>query len=330
MNLLLILLLNLLILNVMSAGLLSSPLLAGVGGVISSVVGAISGSKNTKRTNDANLQINQLNNEFNERMMHEQMDYNTMMWQKQNEYNTPSAQMQRMRDAGVNPYMALGNVSSGSASSAGSTSAASAAPAAAQQAFLPDFSGIGDAIMKVIQGKNVEADTALKVTDNQTQAFRNMHQIMSLIADNKNKELDNMLKNTVLSYADQVQREQLRNLQAQTENYLREGLLLDKELANFDEQIRLEFAQRSANIILTNNQARKTKQETIHDIQKMIETVARTKGINISNDVVKRTADSLVEKARVEADLAPYTFGPQNIFSSSYGVGYQFDRNKRK
>lgn len=282
-------------------------------GAGSSLLGNIFGASSQNSANKTNLKINQMNNEFNERMMQKQMDYNTMMWNKQNAYNDPKAQRERLEAAGLNPYMMLNGGNTGVAQAAGSTSAATAAGAAPQQAFLPDFSGIPQAILMAKQGQNIDADTHNKVIDNQTQGIRNLQQFANMVADTESKKVMNKLNQTILSYADQMQMEQLRNLQNQNANLLREGLMMDKNLSIFDEQTRLDFAQRTASILLTNAQIRASKQQTIHEIQKMYETVARTNGIKISNDVARRTANSIVEKAWNEAK-------PTNTWSNLLGT----------
>lgn len=274
-------------------------------GAGSNLIGNIFGASSTNKTNKNNLKINQMNNEFNERMMQKQMDYNTMMWNKQNEYNTPSAQRSRLEAAGLNPFMMLNGGSAGNAQAAGSTSAASAASAPPQQAFQPDFSGIPQSILMAKQGQNIDSDTALKVTDNQTKALRNMQEIANTIADTKNKQVQEKLFQTMLNYADQVQQSQLRQMDAQTNNIIREGLLMDENLRIFDERSRLEFAQMAANTLLTAAQTKQTKQQTIHEIQRMYQTIAQTAGIKISNDIAKRSAESIVEKAY--RDSAPQT-----------------------
>lgn len=280
-------------------GLISGliPTLIGAG---TSLIGNIFGASSTRKTNEANLKVNQMNNEFNERMMQKQMDYNTMMWEKQNAYNTPSAQRQRLEEAGLNPYMMMNGGSAGVAQSAGSTSAASASGSAPQQAYHPDFSGIPQSILMAKQGANIDADTNSKVIDNQTRSLKNMQEIAQTIANTKNKEIQTKLSRIQMSYADELAMTQIQNQQAQTQNLIREGLLMDKELAIFDERTRLEISQLSAGILLTSAQARKTKQETVHEIQKMIETTVRTSGQRISNDVAKRTADYIVNKAHTE------------------------------
>lgn len=302
------------------------PALIGAG---ASILGNMMGASSTKKTNDSNLKINQMNNEFNERMLQKQMDYNTMMWQKQNAYNDPSAQRARLENAGFNPYMMMNGGSAGNAQSTGSTSAASAAGAAPQQAFHPNFQGIPESMLMAKQGKNIEEDTRGKIIDNQSKALKNAAEIADLKASAMTKEARAKIDQTMALYVDDVQKAQIRQMNAQTENILANTMMTNKNLAIFDEQTRLQFAQIAAQTVLTYAQSRKSKQETIHEIQKMYETCARTKGIRISNKQAKEMSEHLVEEARVRANLAPYTYGPQTKYSVAYGIGYQADRPKR-
>lgn len=277
---------------------------AGVG---SNLLSNFFGARNTDKTNSMNLRINQMNNEFNERMMQKQMDYNTMMWEKQNAYNTPYAQIARYRDAGINPYMAMNGISSGSASSVGSTSAASAAPSAPQQAYHPDFSGIPQTIAQAHQNELIKAQTQQQIIDNQTRAQRNLQDIANIFARTQNERIRHKLSTVQYGYADQMHQLQIHNqiltndnLRATTNNIVREGLLKQKELDIFDERIKLEFAQRAADILNTKSNTAYTKQLQIHEIQKLYETCARTQGIKISNKTARDMAEHLVEKARLE------------------------------
>lgn len=61
---------------------------------------------------------NALNNRAEMNLAKYQTDANIKMWQMQNEYNSPAAQMQRYKDAGLNPNLIYGNISSGNSSSA--------------------------------------------------------------------------------------------------------------------------------------------------------------------------------------------------------------------
>lgn len=89
-------------------------------------------------TNKANAEIAQMNNEYNERMLERQIQQEWEMWNAQNEYNTPQAQMQRQREAGVNPYVAAnsGSISSGTAGSMSSPAAQPASGYTAQGATM--------------------------------------------------------------------------------------------------------------------------------------------------------------------------------------------------
>ena len=51
----------------------------------------------------ANKALAKEQREWNEQMMDKQNEWSLNMWNKTNEYNSPSAQVQRLRDAGLNP-----------------------------------------------------------------------------------------------------------------------------------------------------------------------------------------------------------------------------------
>lgn len=74
-----------------------------------------------KKTNDKNLQIARENNQAQMDLAKYQADQNLNLWNLNNEYNTPEAQMQRYKDAGLNPNLIYG---SGSASAGNSSSPA--------------------------------------------------------------------------------------------------------------------------------------------------------------------------------------------------------------
>lgn len=216
------------------------PALIGAG---ATVFGSLFGARSTKKTNDSNLRINQMNNEFNERMMRQQQDYNTLMWEKQNNYNDPSAQVNRLKAAGLNPYMMMNGGSAGNAQSMGSTSAASSAGAAPQQAYHPDFQGIPQSILMAHQGKLLKEQYRQQVIDNQTRSARNMKELANLTADVKNKEVQEKLQKTILSYADDMQRVQLEQMSETNRNLRMERMLMEKNLNSFDARNKAEIAK---------------------------------------------------------------------------------------
>ena len=80
-------------------GLLGS-IAGGLLGIGSSVFQNSQNRQNVRETNQMNYKINQMNNQFNERMAMQQRDFQENMWNKENEYNTASAQRQRLEEAG--------------------------------------------------------------------------------------------------------------------------------------------------------------------------------------------------------------------------------------
>ena len=88
-----------------------------------SLLGGVLGYFGQKSANQAALQ-----------RMREQNDFVERMWNKGNEYNTPYEQRKRYEAAGINPYMALGNIQAGNAQ--GSVTPAPPAPVGNAGAFL--------------------------------------------------------------------------------------------------------------------------------------------------------------------------------------------------
>lgn len=134
-----------------------------------------------QQTNQANKDIAQMANEHNEAMLNKQIQQEWDMWNAENEYNSPAAQMQRYADAGVNPYMAVGNVSSGNASSMSSPSAQPAAVPQMQGATMmpADMSGLSG--LRGIASRFVEM----------MQAKENIKRTQ---LENEGKEIDNKFK----------------------------------------------------------------------------------------------------------------------------------------
>lgn len=114
--------------------------------------------------------MNRKNREWSETMYQRQYDDNLTMWNLQNEYNDPSAQMQRLDDAGLNPHLIYG-------SGAGASTPASPIKSVdiqRHQNRAHDYSGfsnigrslihdIADIDIKQAQADNVKADTTNKI-----------------------------------------------------------------------------------------------------------------------------------------------------------------------
>lgn len=123
-------------------------LLSGLAGL----AGGLFGYFGQKKTNELNKEINQMNNEFNERMLNKQLAFQEDMWNKTNEYNTASAQRRRLEEAGLNPYLMMsgGNAGTATSQSGGSASAASPVPMQnAASSALQGATALGDFVNSI-------------------------------------------------------------------------------------------------------------------------------------------------------------------------------------
>lgn len=138
---------------------------------IGGLFGANQSAKAQREANEMNYKINQENNAFNERMQLQNQSWQEDMWNKANAYNDPSAQVERLVSAGINPAMVLGN---GSISDAGSlsgsaTSASSSNPmqaydyaSAYNRATEGAINAYNQSRLANSQSSNMDADTQIK------------------------------------------------------------------------------------------------------------------------------------------------------------------------
>ena len=192
------------------------PLVAALPAIVSAA-GAVTSAVMNKNSNDSNNQLQQ------------------QLVQQANAYNTPSAQIGRFRQAGLNPYMMLGQVNPGNQTSVASTQptdysgvvngAAGVANTLIQAASANSQIKVNDADVA-----KTESETALNRIDAQTRAAENIARINQLVkqgaltkqqADNLSQEFDlrlqtwdSLLKSPVL--ANVLTAEQIENLKAST------------------------------------------------------------------------------------------------------------------
>ena len=140
-------------------GLLGS-ISGGLLGIGSSVIQNSQNRQNVRETNQMNYKINQMNNQFNERMAMQQRDFQENMWNKENAYNTASAQRRRLEEAGLNPYLMMNGGSAGTAQSVGTGATASSSGNAQMQPFQADYSGIAQSIGSVFQAQVQQAQVS--------------------------------------------------------------------------------------------------------------------------------------------------------------------------
>lgn len=118
-------------------------------GAAASIFGNIFGASNVNRQNEKSLQ-------YAKEMYAQQRRDALSDWAMQNEYNSPAAQMQRLRDAKLNPALVYGE---------GAVANSSAVPRSVNaeswkpEAFKPDYSGVGQSLAQMYDIQLREAQT---------------------------------------------------------------------------------------------------------------------------------------------------------------------------
>ena len=100
-----------------------------------------------------------LAHERQKELMDLQYDYSRKLWEANNDYNTPAAQSQRLREAGLNPYVYshgsdIGTGTSNSPASSPSSSSPAQAHAGSSLGAVPVQSRVGDLILQGSALKN--------------------------------------------------------------------------------------------------------------------------------------------------------------------------------
>lgn len=121
--------------------------IGAAGSVLGSLIGGGSQAAAQRRANETNLQIARETNAQNYRIFQEQQQFNENQFNRWLDYSTPAAQRQRYEDAGINPYMAVGQLQNGTPSSA--LTSANSAPM--QGAQVQPVQGLGDALQNSIE-----------------------------------------------------------------------------------------------------------------------------------------------------------------------------------
>lgn len=299
-------------------------------GDATSLVGSILGAKNVKDTNETNLQIAQMNNEFNERMFERQMDYNTFMWNQTNSYNSASAQRQRLESAGLNAALMMSGNNAGVASSAGNVTPPTATPVT-MQAFDPSpfTSQMASSFMKMgemlqnqplidAQSAKAGAEASNIEIKNRYEARLQALMIGDLASTIKNKELQAGLLDLQKSlfhdtYSQQVKRSALENYQitSQITSNLASAAytgvqmsLAKKELQYFDKQKLAELSAIAARIYADNMAAGLSYQQSLTEGKKRLLLDAQRTGLKISNETAEKMMTYTISKADYEAQQA--------------------------
>lgn len=181
--------------------LIGSALISGVSSLLGGIFGGASNSSANREANLTNLAIARETNQNQYQMFQEQNAFNERMYNQMQQYNTPAAQMQRYQEAGINPYIAAGNVQTGNVQS---SLQSAQAPQLHMAQVTPNL-GMGDAIQN---------------------SFSQIGNVLSQYAQNE-LALSQAQKNRAeAGWVDRLNGAQLNRMSAETNNLYQQGSLL--------------------------------------------------------------------------------------------------------
>lgn len=294
----------------------------GLLGAGSSIVQNTQNRNNVRETNQMNYKINQMNNQFNERMALQQRNWQENMWNKENAYNTASAQRQRLEEAGLNPYMMMNGGSAGVAQSAGNGASASSSGSAVMQPFQADYSGVGASIGNVFQYEMMQSEKSQLQGAKQLADAQAMEILSNIDWGKLTDETRNYMKSTGLAraqlgYAKEQQEVDNMAMTGLVMRAQRAGMLLDNEgkgILNkyLDQQQQVDLSVKAADYYQRMAAGHLSYAEAKKALAEEALAAARTRGQNISNKVAERIAVSEIS-ANIAANEATAAYHNEEL-----------------
>lgn len=224
-------------------------------------------------------------------------------YQMQNEYNHPSAQMERLKQAGLNPNLVYGSGATTEGGSVRSSSAPSWSPEAPKVDLQTPVMGFYDAQIKQAQVDNLRADNTVK----QQEAFLKAAQTIDTLASGDTKQFDLALKGELKETTIEAAKAALAQTEAST------GNTLAHTKATLDANDRAAALQASTlqqalENILNSRKARAKTDADIRHIEQIIENLKKDqklkqldidlkeKGIQPSDNIVMRMIARILER----------------------------------
>lgn len=230
-------------------------IITGVGSVLGSLFGKKSQSSANqanvlmqRETNAANLQAVRETNQANQKLSEYQYQKNLEQWYRENEYQSPKEFIKRLKEAGLSPNLAYGQISNASATSPQFQSIPYQAARAEAPRIQPYLQG-GELISRAVQQAS-EQFYKKELVKYQAEKAKADAEKSGVQTDNirleyqKEKELyDNGIWQQSIDYALGTQRRQNENLDARTQEILNNMRRVNKEIIKMDKDMKLTDAE---------------------------------------------------------------------------------------
>lgn len=285
---------------------------AGIGAA-ANLIGNIFGKKSNDSANATNMKIAQMNNEWSEKMMDKQNNYNIEQWNRekqfaleQRDYDSAANQVQRLKEAGLNPALMMGSGAAGSAASTPSGNSVGL-PSPSQTSvkpFTPDFSGIGavaDSVAAHLIQKDLN-DAQIRMLDKQTAWYdAKAQQELAEASERTNSyKLKNHFQKIQNNWANQTfgadyyhKIRQGWSEEANARLRIKQSVLTDKQIMRYDEETNARIADLVASTGLKYAQGELSKGQLKNVIEDSI-------GKSLSNKEKEAIFDYVLDKASAD------------------------------
>lgn len=193
---------------------IAAALIAGGSSLLGSGLGAWSTSVNNRKSR-----------EWNEEMYALQRKHAIQDWEMQNAYNSPAAQMQRLKDAGLNPNMVYGTGAEATAKSLPNKASVEGwNPSPVIQgdelgrSAMVSMDAFYNTAVREVQIDNLKAELEIKRQD----ALLKASELVGKNVTNETKKFDFQMKNTLKEISIEYQKEMLR------EKFIKNQVSLDE------------------------------------------------------------------------------------------------------
>lgn len=248
---------------------LAGPLIQGSSGLMDQI--------NTER-------VNREQQRYNEKWYNRQLGDNINLWRMQNEYNTPAQQMQRFREAGLNPALMYSQGNPGNAVQLSRPDLAQTQFRTSPQSFgdvgRSTLDSIYDIQLKQAQVDNLRAQNSVIKQD----ALLKSALTRSTLTGEQQKKFDLDFNTEMRGVSADYAREKNRNLKVQTDytidRNVREALMNTSNLKEAVSRMETMKLQRAKTIQEINNIKQQTRILQQDETIKSLEIDLRKAGIN--------------------------------------------------
>lgn len=289
-------------------------------GLFDSIFGGMASIFNTGSTNRTNAQIARETNEQNYKIWQEQKQHNYAMfdkenqaaidmfnlqnqaaidmWNMQNAYNDPSQQVERLQQAGINPYLYLSGQSGAAGNASSAPNVGSLSPGDINPSQAPTMVGYQHQAVDLtpfMQGLQMDMQKKHFEITSQIEMMKTMANIGLLGEQQKGQEVANRFALAVFDY--QVEQEKQASLQSISKTAFDDlqVKIAEKQLGHMDDVHFMDMLQRGANYMFTLAQKNKTEQEALNLLQEFLYNEdtkhIRKKNLELQNDKLQSEID---------------------------------------